>query len=401
MTVRILVGDVRERLRGLAAESVHCAMTSPPYWGLRSYLPDDHLNKAHELGSEKTYPEYIDNMLAVFREVWRVLRPDGSLWLNLGDCYHSGDRGGYHADWERGYKGGEMQLGNKGSLAAGLQPNRLPQKGLKKKDLVGMPWRVAFALQADGWYLRQDIIWHKLNPMPESVQDRPTKSHEYIFLLTKQERYFYDTMAIMEECSENTHSRGPDYHPANKTAEAGSGIKNNGSFSAATWGPVSRRNKRSVWSITTGPLGLSHYAAFPTALVRPCILAGTSERGVCPKCAKPWRRVVEKQAGSPPSHHGSTFTSGKTGAVHPNRGQGPRYVNVDTGNWLPSCKCAAGAPVPATVLDPFGGSGTTGLVADQLRRDAILIELNPQYAAMAKARIEADAPMFAEVSVEE
>ena len=185
MTWRIHQGDCREVLRTLPEESVQCCVTSPPYWGLRDYGVEG------QLGLERTPEEYVAKMVEVFREVWRVLRPDGTLWLNLGDCYCTvphRPKGANSADPKNPIA--RKRLGS--------QANRLPQPGLKHKDLVGIPWRGAFALQADGWWLRQEIIWHKPNPMPESVTDRPTKAHEYIFLLSKSARYFYDAEAVRE-----------------------------------------------------------------------------------------------------------------------------------------------------------------------------------------------------------
>jgi DNA modification methylase len=350
MTVTILKGDCRDVLATLPDESVQCVVTSPPYWGLRDY------GVAGQIGLEASFALFVAEMLTVFREVRRVLRNDGTLWLNLGDSYATGTssgrkptQAGKHGYWE--------------NPAISYRINGAGE-GLKPKDLVGIPWRVAFALQADGWWLRSDIIWHKLNPMPESVTDRPTKAHEYLFLLTKAERYHYDAEAILEPVSPNTHARlsqdimaqigstranggaktngnmkavgrnsrqNVDRVPKNrKLADAGSGIKNNDSFTEAVALPVTHRNKRTVWSTSTEAFSGAHFATFPPALIEPCILAG------CPR--------------------------------------------------------------GGTVLDPFGGAGTTGLVADRLGRNAILIELNPEYAEMAERRIRGDAGMFAEVT---
>jgi DNA modification methylase len=227
----ILTGDVRERLADIPDGSVRCCVTSPPYWGLRDYGQGD------QLGLEETPEQYVENMVAVFREVRRTLTEDGTLWLNLGDSYSS--QGGAHGGREDNQTGvGASRAHNAG---AGDQKQRTPPAGLKPKDLVGIPWRVAFALQADGWWLRQDIIWHKPNPMPESVTDRCTKAHEYVFLLTKSARYYYDHEAMQEE---------------------------------ATTGQT--RNRRSVWSITTKPFKGAHFAVMPEALAEPCVLAGSA-----------------------------------------------------------------------------------------------------------------------------
>lgn len=494
MTVRILRGDCRDMLRTLAAESVHTVVTSPPYWGLRDYgLPPSlwggdagcqhefgKVGKRHRggppgdgeafagrdqsaraatadiltgqtcmrcgawfgcLGLEPTPQLYVEHLVEVFREVRRVLRADGTLWLNLGDSYATGagNVGDHPGGGEQGarWKGettrhrddkrrahGQPALNGRGAPQAGradskydevaaigptVQPNRMPIPGLKPKDLVGVPWRVAFALQGfatipassiaqwadwlrearekgdwqmvemveerlrasvwldalatSGWWLRQDIIWHKPNPMPESVRDRCTKSHEYIFLLSKSESYYFDNDAIAEPVSGSTiermsqpgleNQRGSDrvpgkpngpmkavgHRPGNKTHKGTTAYQKGDEKHRTKSGLVdyaqglqetpTHRNKRSVWTVTTQPFKEAHFATFPPALIEPCILAGAPHGGV--------------------------------------------------------------------VLDPFGGAGTTGLVADRLGRDAVLIELKPDYADMALRRIQGDSPLFAEV----
>lgn len=272
---------------------------------------------------------------------------------------------------------------------------------LKPKDLIGIPWRVAFALQADGWWLRSDIIWAKPNPMPESVTDRPTKAHEYLFLLTKSPRYFYDAQAIAEPLQQSTIDRyqygwngvNDDNSNGARTGSAWAKMKN-GATMAEAMGGGSTRNRRSVWTVATEPTGFSHFATMPTALVEPCILAGTSAKGVCPTCGAPWERVVEVVKGIPDSFRGSTFTKGKT---HDARsplsavGQGERTMSKETIGWQPTCTCG-GEPVAATVLDPFAGSGTTLAVAQSLGRNSIGIELNPSYIELAHRRILAEQP---------
>ena len=253
----------------LRDESVQCVVTSPPYWGLRDY------GTLGQLGLEPTPEEYVANMVEVFREVRRVLRPGGTLWLNLGDSYAASRSGPIGASTLMGDKHHAQHESRKAKEAAG-RPNsrwRFDPWGLKPKDLVGIPWRVAFALQMDGWYLRSDIIWHKPNPMPESVGDRPTKAHEYLFLLTKSERYFYDADAIKEPVSGTAHARGSGVHP--KSAPAGSGVRANESFSAAVRELVDERNKRDVWTVASRPYSGAHFATFPEALVEPCIKAGS------------------------------------------------------------------------------------------------------------------------------
>ena len=252
----IIYGDCREKMKELGPESVQMCVTSPPYWGLRDYGHND------QLGLEETPEKYTANMVEVFRQVKRVLKDDGTLWLNLGDSYNgSGGAGGDY---------------NKGGLKEG-QPK---YKGrnistLKPKDLIGIPWRVAFALQQDGWYLRQDIIWHKPNPMPESVTDRCTKSHEYIFLLSKSEKYFYDADAIRETLAESSIKRlNQDIDKQVGSTRAHGGQKFNGN--TKTFGDVEKgANKRSVWTVTTKPYSGSHFAVFPEKLIEPCIQAGS------------------------------------------------------------------------------------------------------------------------------
>lgn len=312
--IEILEGDCIERLRGMPDQSVNTCVTSPPYFGLRDYGHDG------QIGLEPTPEEYVRKMVEVFREVRRVLRDDGTLWLNLGDSYASYRDGKATPDTTRGESTGTL-------VPKGEAKNRMASTfagtGIKHKDLIGIPWRVAFALQSDGWYLRQDIIWHKPNPMPESVRDRCTKAHEYIFLLSKSERYFFDSNAIRQPAAENSKGktwderkamgfRGDTKHPTKDAIEAGLRIP---SFAPNENGV----NRRSVWTVTTKSFKGAHFATFPPDLIEPCILAGCPQGG--------------------------------------------------------------------TVLDPFGGSGTTGIVAKKHGRKAVLIELNPAYAEMARGRI--------------
>lgn len=352
--IQIFVGDVFDKLAELPDESIHCVVTSPPYWGLRDY------GVAGQIGLEPTIDEYVAKIVKVFHKVWRVLRKDGTVWLNIGDAYTSGGR--------TTYRSGASQ--NKGHHCQNDQPRPSTPDGLKPKDLVMMSARVALALQSDGWYLRSEIVWHKTQPMPESVTDRPTCAHEKIFLFAKSQKYYFDAEAVKEKCSEDTHARyargrsnnhkyahgGPgdqtiarsfehmvdkqsghgrryagfnDRYFGRKLADPGSGIKNNSSMDAALAVMPEYRNIRNVWTLPSMPFSGAHFAVMPTALVEPCIKAG--------------------------------------------------------------------CPVGGVVLDPFAGSGTVGLVADRLRCDAVLIELNPEYAEMARRRINQDAGMFAQV----
>lgn len=262
---QIFNGDCLEVLQSLPDGSVNCCVTSPPYWGLRDYGVDG------QLGLESTPEEYVKNMVAVFREVRRVLRDDGTVWLNLGDSYARA--GGWSNN--NGLSGKatrdectrpKSNISNNGSLSQKLA------EGLKEKDLVGIPWRVAFALQADGWYLRQDIIWHKPNPMPESVTDRCTKAHEYIFLLSKSQKYFYDHEAIKEK----TNKTGGKPRQFGATKQNGTMRNDVGE----TFIDTGNRNRRSVWTVTTKPFKAAHFATFPPDLIVPCVLAGCPAGGV-------------------------------------------------------------------------------------------------------------------------
>ncbi len=351
MTVQILKGDCRDVLRTLPDKSVHCVVTSPPYFGLRDY------GVAGQIGLELTPDAFVTEMVAVFGEVRRVLRDDGTLWLNLGDSYAGSGKGGNPADSPH-----QKQATNAGSITVvrGKRLDRgggrwgggnLPSfNGIKAKDLIGIPWRVAFALQADGWYLRQDIIWSKPNPMPESVRDRCTKAHEYIFMLSKSARYFYDADAIAEDAIyaglanqdesgfKNPRSFNGKHKNGYRSSDKQRGHGRRHAGFNDRWDAMERadqcggkRNKRSVWNVATQGYSEAHFATFPPALIEPCIKAG----------------------------------------------------------------CPSGG----TVLDPFGGAGTTGMVADRLGRNAVLIELNPEYAEMSERRINADAGMFASAAL--
>lgn len=255
---KLYQGDALGILSKMEPESVNCCVTSPPYWGLRDY------GVSGQLGLEETPEEYVHKLVEVFREVWRVLRKDGTLWLNLGDSYAGSGKG----QWEYGKGQKETYIATKDSPQC-----KIPKlsSGLKPKDLVGIPWRVAFALQADGWYLRSDIIWSKPNPMPESVKDRPTKSHEYIFLLSKSAKYYYDAEVIKEPCIHNGKNTGVGFgHGTDKekrTRDRIMGPKN------------ATRNKRTVWELPTKSFKEAHFATFPPDLVVPCILAGCPEGG--------------------------------------------------------------------------------------------------------------------------
>jgi DNA modification methylase len=327
--VRLYLGDVREVLSKLPAQSVHNVVTSPPYWGLRDYKTGSDL----ELGSERTPEEFVANMVVVFREAHRVLRDDGTLWLNLGDAY----------------------------LANG--------------NMAGTPWRVALALQADGWILRQDIIWHKPSPMPESVTNRCTKAHEYIFLLTKRKDYYYDAFLISEES--NTKDLPPRTLGKKQAKTEFDGmISHNEDHSSSVLGRTQRRNKRSVWTVTSQGYEGAHFASFPEKLIEPCILAGTPQY-VCDKCGAPRTRIIERKqlTRERPNDYVKRTGEAGTGNSCSNSVAG---VDVKTVGWQPTCDCNAGE-TSGTVLDPFIGSGTVNVVALRHGRKSIGIDLSEQY----------------------
>jgi len=356
-------------------------VTSPPYWGLRDYGVNG------QLGLERTPEEYVANMVRVFREVRRVLRDDGVLWLNLGDSY----AGSWSGNSMRP-EGGTQREGNPGFQAL---DDRVPKRGgfvpagLKPKDLVGIPWRVAFALQADGWWLRSDVVWAKSNPMPESVTDRPTKAHEYVFLLSKSERYFYDADAIADASvypGDMRHLRTD----TRKTIDPF--CADNGSRSRTGNATGSTRNARSVWEIPTKPYPEAHFATFPPELASRCIKAGTSQRGCCVECGAPWERIAERekveQTGVTPkqqAYRNQGLASNKS-TIGRTKAWGVDEGRRTTLRWQPTCDHDT-EPIPCTVIDPFGGSGTTAATATGLGRKAIHIDLNPDYLELARNRI--------------
>jgi DNA modification methylase len=482
VTTRLLIGHVIDRLAELPNDSVHCVVTSPPYYGLRDYGiapqvwggapgcehawggevsrvkrrrtdnglantgnggPETRLPGLAEagylsasqgafcrrcnawrgsLGLEPTPALFIEHMVAVFRQVRRLLRTDGTLWLNIGDSY-AGSWGNQGRTEERG-----TQRAINGEILTPVHDGRYPDKqnctgtirtpGLKPKDLLGVPWMLAFALRDDGWWLRSEITWAKRAPMPESCTDRPTMATEKVFLLTKSARYFYDQEAVKEEASTQDRGNGQDYGGFVKKDRLRRGVRESTgdtmlshSATDSQWTPASGRNMRNWWLLGPEPFAQAHFATFPSEIPRRAILAGTSERGVCPKCGAPWERVVVKAPTPGQSWNDHTTDLQKGAGGH--RGDKPTGTAAREGyyakraaggdqtiGWRASCSCAAGDPRPATVLDPFFGAGTAGLVADQLRRDCIGIELNPQYAEMAERRIVDDAPLFAAIAAD-
>lgn len=371
----IHVGDNREVLRSLPAASVHTCITSPPYFGLRDYGAEG------QLGAEETLAEYVANLVDVFREVRRVLRDDGTVWLNLGDSYSTNGRKTH------GTREGFKQASNRGT--ADMDGRRAPrQAGIKAKDLLMVPARVALALQDDGWYLRSDIIWAKTNPMPGSQRDRPTSSHEHIYLLSKRPSYFYDDVAIREPVKALRKEGASVFRgqaSLRPRGKAKSGWQQGGA--------QKNRTKRDVWSVAVARFGGAHFATFAPALIEPCVLAGTSEAGCCPACGAPYRRVSERKRvpdrpGRVQARNGDSIelahgADGRAGNRH--------SLATRTVGWEAGCECDAGEPVPCTVLDPFFGAGTSGLVAARHGRRCVGIELNASYAEIARARLEDDA----------
>jgi DNA modification methylase len=371
--VKILEGDVRETLKTLPPDSVHCVVTSPPYWGLRDY------GVAGQMGLEKTLDEYIAGMVSVFREVRRVLRSDGTCWVNIGDSYNANSGSGFDTN-------------NDGAARKKVAATRVMQRpeGLKPKDLVGIPWMLAFALRADGWWLRQDIIWHKPNPMPESVSDRCTKAHEYIFLLTKSAHYYFDNEAIKEPGSGRESGNKTHKHVDRVSGEVAEGNhRERTKLGLSAIAAAGMANKRSVWTVSTKPYKEAHFATYPPDLIRPCIQAGTSEHGCCPDCGAPWERIIESDRVATRPGTDSKVADGADAMKVGHRDSQRHVSSSRTVGWKPTCAC--GHPdtenVPCTVLDPFNGSGTTGEVARDCGCLYIGCELNRQYIALTKKRL--------------
>lgn len=469
--VKVLLGDAREQLRLLPDESVHCCVTSPPFWGLRDYgtavwVPPaeleamtpaaravfeacDHVvpsqggtqsstlhqwpgntltaesagqkstrsfvgyrevcgrcgavRRDAQIGLERTPEAWVESLVEVFREVRRVLRPDGTLWLEVGDSYAGAGPSGasYQSPSTQRREGGGQdgafrvspKLKDRGLTYADKKPHDIPP-GLKPKDLVGAPWMLAFALRADGWWLRMDNVWARPNPMPESVTDRPTKAHSYVFLLSKSARYFYDAEAIRSTGPERVVKEpdGWDTAPGGHGTIHRDGRSKGKPAAAVTVGA----NARSVWTIPTQPSDVEHFAMFPEALVARCINAATSEHGCCGSCGAPYKRLVEVDGQStraelhergPAAYHASQ-PNGNGQALDHAGGHGDRLRPRRTVGWQPTCACRhPQAVVPCTVLDPFFGAGTTALVARRLGRRTVGVELSPKYLGFARDRL--------------
>lgn len=390
---KIINADVLDGLRSLPDESVQCCVTSPPYWGLRDYGVEG------MIGLEPTFQEYLAKMVEVCREIRRVLRSDGVMFLNMGDAYF-GSWGNY-SPTGAGTGQREKQterFDRKAYKDTTLRPpTSIPQANFKPKDLLMMPARLAIALQEDGWYLRSEIIWSKPNPMPESVTDRPTSAHEKIYLLTKSARYFYDADAVREKGGDGSDRWGGKKMNLDTPKAFGgdSVVGNPQNREGRAFEYSGTRNLRNVWKIATQPYSAAHFATFPEALPRKCIMAGTSERGCCSECGSPWERVVEHSyedtTRTPAPNKGHLGAFGERAANMTRDGFIPnRDKQSKTIGFQPTCDCDA-PTVPCTVLDPFNGACTTGLVALKLGRKYIGIELNPDYVDLSLKRIDKEA----------
>jgi DNA modification methylase len=376
LTLGYHLGDALELSRQLPDDSVDCIVTSPPYWWLRDYKIEG------QWGLEPTIEVFVAALVELFAQLRRALKSTGTLWLNLGDSYARRGTAPMRPD----HSVNEL-TGTRGLQGAVDSPK--PLSGLKPKDLIGAPWRVALALQADGWWLRSDIIWMKPNILPSSVRDRPAPAHEYLFLLTKAPRYYYDDIAVREPTGGakpryrgTGEGRGPKVAPHDGVkigrvrANSNLASKINGGWDSMT------RACRDVWSIPTQPVQYSHFATFPEALARRCILAGSSTHGVCSACGRPWTRIVER-ASTGALRRNST----ELALIESNKlALGHTWPEPRTLGWAPGCACDA--PVePALVLDPFMGSGTTARVCEALGRRWIGFDLDPKNAEIARKRL--------------
>lgn len=328
---KFLIGDVFDKLGEIPDESVHTVITSPPYWRLRDY------GEKNQIGLEESPQDYIDKMTSVFDKIWEVLHESGTVWLVIDDTYYGGGEPGYASE-------GSKQYTNKGSM--GGKSKKSGNDGyLKPKDLCMIPQRLAVSLQKQGWWVRNQIIWYKTAAMPESVKDRLTRSYESIYLLTKSKDYYYDHEAIKVKSSKDSHGGGKpnrnrySFQSGRDDGNQGLGIL------------TDKRNKRDVWQVNNSGFGDAHFAVFPLELIEPCVKAGSSKYGVCQNCSSPY---IRKEDGK---------------------------------SWKSSCDCDTEKTEPSTVLDPFVGSGTTGIVALKHDRQFIGIDLNDEYIKMAKNRI--------------
>jgi DNA modification methylase len=429
--VVLYTGNSLSVLRTLNADFIQCCITSPPYYQLRDYgtarweggdlscnhtvgnqVPDTKNPNAiksgirpgcdastcklcgarridDQIGLEQTPEEYIEKLVKVFREVKRVLRPDGTLWVNIADSY-AGSSKGRGSDGQINYGLSEKQISHTGSHQDKLVPQKL--KGYKPKDLIGIPWMLAFALRADGWYLRSDTLWNKVNALPEPVLDRPTRSHEYVFLLSKSRRYFYDSEAVRVASS----SPKPIINTNHTTSASifGDTLTDSQSNSEKlSESPDGKVNLRSIWSIPTQSFREAHYAVYPEKLVENCLKAGTSEHGCCSQCGVPYSRILDKKSISRdelPKDHPDfrpTRYDRKSKDNTYSNGGGQRLISSRTTGWKAGCSCENSKIVPCVVLDPFNGAATTGLVAIKNGRKYIGVDLNPEFIKISDTRL--------------
>ena len=416
--IKILHGNVFDKIKELNENSIDCVVTSPPYWGLRDYgtgtwiggdknCPHKRLTKIskdtktghagmfkkgnvvgdaiykkycpecgakrkdEQLGLEETYQEHIKNIVNLFEEIKPKLKESATIWLNYGDSYSNGKRTSTTNQTLRGNK-------NYGVTRTPVQ------EGIKEKDLVMIPNRIAIALQDAGWYIRSEIIWHKPNPMPESVKDRCTKAHEYIFLLSKNVKYYFDNEAIKEDAK---YPQGPNSSHAIRKGVGDPKMKTRGGLHKI--GALAKKNKRSVWTVTTKPFKGAHFATFPKDLIEPCVLAGCPEK-MCCECGTPYKRQMQK-TGEFQRRWSKTIA---TAEGSPHEGQSSMQNIYEDLGLQKQCDCKTNETKAGTVLDPFGGSGTTGIVAAQHNRNAVLLELNQEYIDLAKERINKELGIF-------
>jgi DNA modification methylase len=389
MTWKLHVGDALTALQQMPDASMHACVTSPPYYGLRDYGVEG------QIGLEKTPGEYVGALVGVFSEVYRVLRDDATLWIVIGDSYASGGRTWRSPD-PKDSKGGRENRD--------YRPN--DPVGVKQKDLLGIPWLLAFALRDAGWYLRQEIVWAKSisgplyrggSCMPESVKDRFTKSHETIFLLSKKPRYSFDHVAVQEPASTSApskHWKDREHDQSMLGHKQAHGAKGR-PRGVAGYAAPGKRNMRSVWHYNPKAFKGAHFAVYPPALIEPMVLAATA-RNICPECGAPWKRLVERTVAQAPRQRRDLAKSArKPNMTEKDCGRvGNLTGTTHTLGFEPSCDCVPfvsakhHGPAPsATVLDPFAGAGTTGVVCIEHGRNFVGIELNPEYAALARGRL--------------
>ncbi len=397
-------GDVLDILPTWPDSFIQTVVTSPPYWALRDYqipptawpeieyipmagLPAIRVPEMSAcLGLEETPAEFVGHIVHIFRQVHRVLREDGIAWINLGDSF-AGSWGAQGRQGKTGELAGRSGCAERQIAAAAKRETktgslaRVP--GLKEKDMVGIPWRCAFALQADGWYLRMDNIWSKPNPMPESVTDRPSKAHEYFFLLAKSERYFFDAEAIKEPLANPADSTPADLQRAFSRRRAQAPETRQREAAQVEGQAPAMRNKRSVWTVASFPYKEAHFATFPPKLIQPCILAGTPAGGCCPACRMPWRLEMEKEFipqedVSPEKAVRGAGSQKPLDASDGRQGYTRGTVRTTSAKWVQACACPPAIPIPSIVFDPFLGSGTTGEEAQRYGRSWLGCEMNPK-----------------------